>query len=283
METLVSAWTTARRRLEAAGVDTPVIDARILLLAATGASRMTLISAPHTPLETGARERLDAWLARRERREPVAHIVGERGFWNLTLKSDARALVPRPETEVIVELVLKNAPADAPLQLLDLGTGSGAIILALLAERPAWRGVAVDASRDALDLAAENAAMHGLAGRVELREGHWADGLDQRFDVVVSNPPYIASDEIAGLDVDVRDHDPPLALDGGADGLEPYRHLLPLLPRLLVPGGLFAFEFGASQAGAVMEIAQSVPGLLRMQVVRDLSDRDRVLIGRAAI
>lgn len=280
MDTLVKAWTAARRRLEAAGVDSPVIDARILLLSATGVPRMTLISEPHTPLSAEAQALLDSYVTRREAREPVAHIVGERGFWSLVLKSDRRALVPRPETEVIVDLILKNAEEAAPLRILDLGTGSGAILLALLAERPQWSGIGIDVSIEALKLAEENAAMHNLSERAVFVQGSWVEGITGPFDVVVSNPPYIPSADIEGLDIDVRDHDPMMALDGGDDGLEPYRHLLPLLPGLIKPWGLFAFEFGIGQAGDVKALADAVPGLVKTAIIKDLSDKERVIIGR---
>jgi release factor glutamine methyltransferase len=280
MDTLVKAWTAARRRLEAAGVDSPVIDARILLLSATGVPRRTLISEPHTPLSADAQALLDSYVTRREAREPVAHIVGERGFWNLVLKSDRRALVPRPETEVIVDLILKNADEAAPLRLLDLGTGSGAILLALLAERPHWSGIGIDVSAEALKLAEENAAMHGLSERAAFVQSSWVNGITGPFDVIVANPPYIPSADIAGLDIDVRDHDPVLALDGGDDGLEPYRHLFPLLPDLMKPWGLFAFEFGIGQARDVKALADAVPGLVKTAIIKDLSDKERVIIGR---
>jgi release factor glutamine methyltransferase len=156
--TLVKAWTAARKALEAANVETPVIDSRILLLAATGVTRADLIGAPHTPLTPEAQVKLDGFVARRAAREPAAHIVGVKGFWTLDLISDRRGLVPRPETEVIVDLVLKAHAIDLPKRVLDLGTGSGAILLALLAERKEWTGLGVDKSHAALELAAEKCA-----------------------------------------------------------------------------------------------------------------------------
>jgi release factor glutamine methyltransferase len=209
--------------------------------------------------------------------------VGTRGFWTLDLKSDRRGLVPRPETEVIVDLVLKAHDPAAPLRVLDLGTGPGTILLALLAERPAWTGLGTDTSADALALARENADIHGLAGRVEWRVGHWADGVEEVFDVVVSNPPYIASHVIEGLQPEVRDHDPRLALDGGADGLDAYRDIVPALPRLLKPGGLFALEIGHDQEAGVSALARAVPGLRDVAMVRDLSDLPRVIVGHRSM
>ncbi len=281
MTTLKQAWIGARKALEAAGVDSPVIDARMLLLGATGLDRMTLLTEPDRALPDGSERVFADFIERRMRREPVAHILGRRAFWTLELISDRRALVPRPETEVIVDLVLRSAPAEAPLRVLDLGTGTGAILLALLAERPAWTGVGVDISPDALALARENAALHGLDSRATLLEGSWDGPVEGSFDVVVSNPPYIPSGDIAGLMPDVREHDPHLALDGGADGLDPYRHLFGVLPRLLKSGGLFAFEFGIGQGAAMQELARSTKGLVNVNIIRDLSDIERVVVGRA--
>ena len=277
--TLVKAWTAARKRLEVAGIDTPVIDARILLLAATGVPRTTLISEPHTPLEPAAQDLFETYIARREAREPAAHIVGTKGFWTLDLKSDRRGLVPRPETEVIVDLVLKAHAVDTPMRVLDLGIGSGTILLALLAERKTWTGIGVDVSLDALALANENAQMHGLSDRLSLQHGDWHYGLDEKFDIVVSNPPYIPSHVIETLQDDVRHYDPRIALDGGKDGLDPYRILFRALPSLLKPGGMFVFEFGIGQSLAMLALAGAVPQLRDVAIIKDLSDIDRVVIG----
>jgi release factor glutamine methyltransferase len=277
--TLVKAWSAARKRFEQAGVDTPVIDARILLLAATGVPRATLIAEPHTPMTPDAVTLFETYVSRREAREPAAHIVGSKGFWTLDLKSDRRGLVPRPETEVIVDLVLKAFAVDVPLHVLDLGVGSGTIIMALLAERSTWTGIGVDASEDALALAHENAALHGLSARLRLQAGDWHEGLEETFDIVVSNPPYIPSDVIDTLQDEVRHHDPRIALDGGKDGLDPYRILFAALPSLLKSGGMFAFEFGIDQGSDLLKMAQQVGGLNNLRVIKDLSNIDRVIIG----
>lgn len=280
--TLVKAWTAARRRFETVGIDTPVIDARILLLAATGLPRVTLISEPHTLMTTDAAALFETYVSRREKREPAAHIVGTKGFWTLDLKSDRRGLVPRPETEVIVDLVLKAHASDTPLRVLDLGVGSGTILLALLAERQAWTGVGVDVCAQALALAGENAHVHGLTDRIDWVEGQWGEGVEGMFDIIVSNPPYIPSHVIETLQDEVRHHDPRLALDGGPDGLAPYPILFESLGKHLKPGGLFAFEFGIGQSDAIMAMARATAGLEHVRIVKDLSDIDRVIFGTRA-
>jgi release factor glutamine methyltransferase len=277
--TLVKAWTAARKRFEAVGIDTPVIDARILLLAATGVPRAILISEPHTPLEPAAQDLFESYVARREAREPAAHIIGTKGFWTLDLKSDRRGLVPRPETEVIVDLVLKAHAVDTPMRVLDLGIGSGTILLSLLAERQSWSGVGVDVSHDALMLAHENVQMLNVNDRVSLRHGDWHYDINEVFDVVVSNPPYIPSAVIDTLDDEVRHHDPRIALDGGEDGLTPYRVLFKALPSLLKPEGMFAFEFGIDQGPAMLALAGAVPELTNVAIIKDLSNIDRVIFG----
>jgi release factor glutamine methyltransferase len=278
-QTLVSAWTGAKRRLESAGVDSPVIDARLLVEAAAGATRADIIADPHRPLTAEQSAELERYLDRRARREPVSQILGVKGFWKIMLRVTPDVLTPRPETETILDVVLGEFPPERPLRVLDLGVGSGAIILAILAERPAARGLGVDVSEEALAVARENAANLGLAGRVALLRGDWTAGLgDAGFDLVVSNPPYIRSGEIAGLAPEVRDHEPRLALDGGPDGLDAYRRLAAEVPRVLVPGGRFAVEIGADQGPAVSALFAAA-GAQGVRVVRDLSDHERVVTG----
>jgi release factor glutamine methyltransferase len=279
--TLVQAWTQARRRLEAAGIEGPVIDARLLLEAATGASRTDILTDPYRPLSGTQAEALDEYLDRRIAREPVSHILGKKGFWTVELKVTRDVLTPRPDTETLVNAVLKSLPAEQPMRILDLGAGSGAILLALLAERPLWSGVGVDISKPALEVARENAALLGLDDRAVFSEGVWAEGQpDQAFDAVVSNPPYIPTADIEALEPEVKVHEPRLALDGGADGLDAYRVLAPQVMRVLKPGGVFALEIGHDQGHAVEALMQQAKaGFCR--VVSDLGQRDRVVIGRA--
>ena len=281
--TLVQAWTRARRRLEEARIEAPVIDARLLLEAASGATRTDILTDPYRQLSAAQAKTLDGFLDRRVAREPVSHILGKKGFWTVELKVTRDVLTPRPDTETVVDAVLKSLPADQPMRILDLGVGSGAILLALLAERPAWSGVGVDISAGALEVARENAAMLWLHERAAFVHGSWTEGQpDHAFDAVVSNPPYIPSHEIAELEPEVSLHEPRLALDGGADGLEAYRLLAPELIRVLKPGGLFALEIGHDQGHAVESLMRAAKAG-DCRVVSDLGQRDRVVIGRSLV
>ncbi len=280
MTNLVTLWKNAKNRLESAGIESPTIDARILLISACEISRNDLVTDPYREIAPEKIAKLNEFLARRETREPVAHIVGKKGFWNLELKSDTRALVPRPETEVIVDLVLKFHKDAKNIKILDLGTGTGAILLALLAERSDWNGIGIDASLPALELAQENAKMHGLEKRAIFQNGDWFEGLNETFDIIVSNPPYIPTNDISGLDKDVRDFDPISALDGGEDGLDPYRIIFEKLDEFLKPNGFFALEFGIGQAKAIKSIANANFYLHEIHIIKDLSDKERVIIGR---
>jgi release factor glutamine methyltransferase len=277
--TLVQAWGRAKARLEASGIPGPVIDARLLVEAAAEATRVDIVTDPYRALTPAQEATLDDYLSRREHREPVSHILGRKGFWKIMLNVTPDVLTPRPDTETVVEYVLRDFPEHAPWSILDLGVGSGAILLALLAERPAARGLGVDVSEEALAVARDNAAALGLASRVALLRGDWTTGLhDATFDLVVSNPPYIASHVIETLEPEVRDHEPRIALEGGADGLDHYRILAPEILRVLKPGGRFAVEIGYDQKVAVEDLFR-VAGAEGVRTLRDLSDRDRVVAG----
>ena len=277
--TLLQAWQGARSRLEAAGVPGPVIDARVLVEAACGVTRADIVGDPHRELSEAQVERLDAYLERRIRREPVSHILGRKGFWNIMLGVTADVLTPRPETEVIVDHALRLFPEGRPFRILDLGVGSGAILLAILAERPAARGLGIDVSEEALAVARDNAARLGLADRIALLRGDWSGGLaGSEFDLVVSNPPYIASPVIETLDPEVRDYEPRIALDGGPDGLEAYRRLAPEILRMLRPGGRFLVEIGYDQKAAAESLFRAA-GAMEVETLQDLSTHDRVVTG----
>jgi len=280
MTTLVKAWKAAGERLRAAGIDQPAIDARLMLEAAAAVSRTDILSDPYRELTSEQTQALDALLARRERREPVSHILGRKGFWKIMLNVSRDVLTPRPDTETLVEVALAAFPDErAPISILDLKVGSGAILLAILAERPGARGLGVDISDEALAVARENAANLDLNTRCALLRGDWTAGLAQaNFDLVVANPPYIPSADIEGLEPEVRDHEPRLALDGGADGLDAYRLLAPEIIRVLKPGGVFAIEIGHDQAPAVTALMGDAGGL-NIQTVKDLGDRDRCVTG----
>ena len=277
--TLVQAWKTAKARLDATGIAGPVIDARLLVEAAADATRSDIITDPQRLLSAEQEARLEDFLTRRERREPVSHILGRKGFWKIMLRVTPDVLTPRPDTETVVEYVLRDFPEHAAWKVLDLGVGSGAILLAILAERPAATGLGIDISEEALAVARDNAANLGLAGRLALMRSDWTALLGEAtFDLVVSNPPYIATEVIETLEPEVRDHEPRLALEGGADGLDHYRVLAPEILRVLKPGGQFAVEIGYDQKDTVEALFREA-GAQGVHTMRDLSDHDRVVAG----
>jgi release factor glutamine methyltransferase len=284
-EALVSLWTRVRRRLEAAGVETPVLDARLLVEAGASVSRLDIVTNPRQLLSLAQVVAVDALAARRAEREPMAYILGRKAFWKFDLKVGPQALAPRPETEVLVEAALAMLPEAADARVLDLGVGSGAIVLAILSERRMARGIGVDVSAGALSLALGNAQALGLADRFEVAVGDWRSGLSglavaagDGFDLVVSNPPYLTSSEVAGAAPELR-YEPRVALDGGEDGLDAYRAIAPLLPALLKPEGAFALELGAGQAAGVTAFLEAA-GLAVEGVRPDLGGLARVVSGR---
>lgn len=275
--TLLTAWKSAAARLKDGRIDSPSIDARLLLEVAAGCSRTDILTDPYRAVTADQQAMLDGYVERRLRREPVSRILGRKGFWKIMLNVTPDVLSPRPDTEAILDVVLLACPPHQAFTMIDLGTGSGAILLATLAERAGARGVGTDISTEALAVARENAANLDLDGRCDFIRTEWATGFgDHSFDVVVSNPPYIPSGDIPGLDPEVRDHDPHLALDGGPDGLQAYRELAPEIRRILRPGGLFAVEIGWDQGAQVKALFEAA-GFEDVIVVKDLSDRDRVV------
>lgn len=273
---LRAALADGTRRLAAAGVPEPARDARRLLAAAlgVGADRVTLML--DEPLDPPQADRFAAMLVARAARRPVAQITGRRAFWGRDFAVTPDVLDPRAETECLIALALEGR---APTRVLDLGTGSGAILVTLLAEWKAARGLGTDASPAALEVAARNAARLGVAARAEFRAGDWLDPVTGRFDLVVCNPPYISAPEMAGLDADVRCWEPHLALTPGPGGLEAYARLAPGLGRVLAPGGRALFEIGATQGTAVAALFREA-GFSGVAVHPDLDGRDRVVAVR---
>jgi release factor glutamine methyltransferase len=278
---------TARRglaaRFKSGAIDSPELDARILVGAALGLDLTGMIAAATRPVTAAEAERLEDFAGRRLKGEPVARILGSREFWGLPLQLSAATLVPRPDTETVVALALQmlraGPGADRP-RIVDLGTGSGAILLALLSELPDAMGVGTDISAAALRTASANARNLGLDRRAAFVACDYASALSGAFDLIVSNPPYIRSAEINDLAGEVRDHDPLGALDGGSDGLDAYRALIPQAVRLLAPGGGLALEVGHDQ-GADVEQLMAAAGLTLPGPPRtDLAGIPRAVAGR---
>jgi release factor glutamine methyltransferase len=267
-------------RFTAAGIEGARSEAWLLLAAVTGRERAALIAGGRDTLSAGQEARLDALVRRRVAREPVAYLRGEKEFWSLRFEVGPGVLIPRPETETVVEAVLARLPdGQRPLRLLDLGVGSGCLLLALLSELPRATGLGVDESGGALAIAGRNAERLGLAARAHFRPGYWGEGLAGAFDVIVSNPPYVAEADWYGLQPEIRDFEPKAALVAGPDGLAAYRALAPDCARLLAPGGLCALEIGFGQGDAVAALlaAQSLTVIKRP---RDLAGIERCVLAR---
>lgn len=272
----------ASSRLEAAGIETPAREARLLLAHASGLSGTRIMAYPEQTIDPAAASTFDHLVARRVQREPVSRILGTREFWSLDFVVTTATLDPRPDSETIVEAALDRIPGkNAAITIIDFGTGTGCLLLALLSERPRAFGIGVDRSEAAARVAADNARRLGFADRAQFMVGDWADALAGSVDLIVSNPPYIPAGEIAGLEPEVRAHDPLTALVGGTDGLDPYRLLAPAVARLLRPGGAVVFEVGQGQADAVADLATAA-GLVLQELRRDLGGIARaVVLGKA--
>jgi release factor glutamine methyltransferase len=258
-ETIGEAIRRVAQVFREAGLETPELDARILVAEGAGVPRATLLASPEVRLEGAACRRLASYQARRLAREPVSRIIGRREFRELMLELGAATLDPRPETETIVEVALElvrqgAVPGGRAPRVLDLGTGTGAILIAVLAELPQAIGVGTDIAPEALDVARRNAERHRVAERASFRHADWLSGVEEVYDLVLSNPPYIATEQIAALDREVAQYDPHLALDGGKDGLVAYRTILSRVRQRLSPAGWLLFEINPGDADPVLAL-----------------------------
>ncbi|MEX1059676.1 MAG: peptide chain release factor N(5)-glutamine methyltransferase [Methyloceanibacter sp.] len=282
--TLGKAFVEAASVLRQAGIGTPELDARLLLCHATGLSHEAYIARSGDALQPATASRLDAAIERRLKREPVARITGSREFYGRAFLVDPHALDPRPDTESLIEAALafveRRGLNDSPLKLLDLGTGTGCVLITLLAELPRARGLGTDMSRGALASAATNAERLGVAARAAFVAADWLDAVAGKFDLILSNPPYLASGEIAALADEVAAYDPILALDGGVDGLDAYRRIAARAGEVLAEDGRLFVEIGAAQGEAVAGIFGGAG--LRLDghegVRQDLAGRPRVVV-----
>jgi release factor glutamine methyltransferase len=271
------------KRLLAAGIESAELDARMLVGTALDLDLTGLISQAARRVAAAEAKQIEDFADRRIQGEPVARILGRQEFWGLPLKLSAATLVPRPDTETVVELALNTLrplPADRALRIADLGTGSGAILLALLRELPNAVGAGTDISLLALQTARRNAADLGLASRALFVACDYAAALSGPFDIIVSNPPYVRSSDIAALATEVRNHDPLAALDGGADGLDAYRALIPQAQRILGDSGALIVEAGRGQSGEIEALMTAAELSVEHPPKTDLSGIPRAISGR---
>jgi len=271
---------SARRYLERAGKDTAALDARLLFTHATGLEFAAVLLAPKLELNEAQHKAFCAAISRRGAGEPVARITGVKEFWGLEFGLNEATLIPRPDSETLIEAVLaylKQGKISQPLRILDLGTGTGCLLAALLFELPQASGVGVDLSPEAVSQARQNMQSLNLGARAEILQGAWFAPVSGQFEVIVSNPPYITEAEMAELDVEVRIHDPRLALTPEGNGLAPYKDICANAVEYLAPNGILAFEHGSTQAEAVLRICEAA-GFEKLSVHDDLAGHNRVIL-----
>ena len=271
---------SAERTLAAAGIEQPRREARLLLAHALGIEAGAIVTMDRTTLVDA--DNLETLVARRAEHVPAAYLTGRQGFWTLDLAVSDATLIPRADSETLIEALLIARPERAGVhRILDLGTGTGCLLLAALSEYSGAWGVGVDLSPEACRLAAANAGSNGLGGRAVFLAGDWGDALVGQFDVILSNPPYIPAPDIVGLMAEVVRHEPRRALDGGADGLDAYRRIVPILLRCLAADGLAVLEVGIGQAADVAALVGQAAGLVVRDIRADLGGVPRaVLLGR---
>ena len=267
---LDDALARAAAALCAAGVDSPAREARLLVRLVVGCDGVRSLSA-------GEDRHLATLVARRAQREPFAHIAGAREFWSLDFEVTGDTLIPRPDSEMLIECCLDRFGCHPPRRVLDLGTGSGCLLVTLLVTWPESTGIGVDISEPACAVAVRNVRRHGVGDRAWIMCGDWAGALESTFDLVVANPPYVPSREIIRLEPEITIHEPGVAIDGGADGYDCYREIVPRLPRLLSRDGLVVVEHGPDQRDVVATLAGE-NGLAVAGMVDDYGHRHRVLL-----
>ena len=268
----------ATQRLAARGIPSARLDAELLLAAAIGVDRTRLWTDGARPLDCESGDRFESALRRREAREPLQQIRGSQEFFSRDFDVSADVLIPRPETEILVEAAIDAVAGSTAPRIVDLGTGSGAIAITLAIEIPQARVVAIDVSEAAAGAARKNVRRLGVGDRVDVRSGDWTDPCrGESFDLVVSNPPYVCRGEIATLEPEVRDFEPRAALDGGVDGLDAYRRLAPLVGAILEPGGSVVLEIGHGQRAAVLALF-GARGFAPREIRKDLAGIERVLV-----
>jgi release factor glutamine methyltransferase len=279
MTAIGAAWRAVRDRFRAADLDTPELDARLLAEAALGLDSLDLLAHEKDEVPAEGEARLSAFAQRRLDGEPVARILGHQEFYGLDFTLNKDTLVPRPETELLVDAALEALGEKPAPVFLDLGTGSGCVAIAILRHNARARAVATDISAAALAAATENAGRLGVLDRISFRQGSWCAPLkpDERFDLVVSNPPYVESDIVDELQPEVAEHDPRVALDGGEDGLAAYRAIVEGVGTRLKPGGVLAVEIGSEQ-GLQVGALLSTAGFSAIDIRKDLAGLDRVVV-----
>jgi len=271
--------TEAAARLLAAGIETARLDAELLAAHILGTDRLSLLTGGPASLTDNQADQYRDLVSARAARQPLAYLTGVKEFWSLDIKVTPDTLIPRPDSEILVAAVLETMPAARTV--LDMGTGSGALLIAVLTELQTATGLGTDTSNAALQVARDNAAAHGLTHRARFRYSDWYQALDGRkFDVILSNPPYIRADDFADLQADVRDYEPRSALvGGGADGLDDYRRIVLDAPAYLAEGGMLAVEIGYDQADQVTKVFGAA-GFADIQTLIDLAGHPRVVLGR---
>lgn len=264
------------KTLKEGGIDTPDLDARFFLTAISGVSDMDIYTDSRRELTLDDMQKIELWVERRLAGEPVSKILGWNEFWGLPFKVTKDVLDPRPDTETLVESVLKSYGDTPPRKILDFGTGSGCILISLLHEWQESIGMAVDISEKALAVAKENAEINNVADRITFIHSDWDEKLDESFDLIVSNPPYIPNPDIESLAIEVKNHDPILALDGGIDGMDSYKKIFLKIFSLLTPCGKAFFEIGIGQEKNIVRLVEE-SGLSVKRIIPDLAGIPRVV------